>query len=260
MTDDVTTAHCVVCHRLHDRGGYACQRCHDRISDDLRAIVDLTALALDWTPTTSTDGGHSGKPGSRPPTDLGRLDAILGTDALAVLEEWERIIREDFGLAPYGVATERTGACLTRTVDFLLHWLERITESWPPVDELAREVRDVRRSLNRYDDTIERGTMRVPCPAPTDDGDCGMPLHVSPADLGAPVVCRRCGEQWNADRLLLVALSDPDLVLWMDPEVAAYVTGHSLRTLQRWAAAGTIDHQRGRYELRSIRQRQEASA
>jgi hypothetical protein len=70
-------------------------------------------------------------------------------------------------------------------------------------------------------------------------------------------VCRRSGEQWNADRLLLVALSNPDLVLWMDPEVASYVTGVNLRTLQRWAAAGTIDHKRGRYELHSIRTRRE---
>jgi len=258
----VTDLKCLICHKGEPRG-YACDGCRNRLRNRLGEIVELTALAETWAATTCGGEGARGKPGSRPPTDLGRLDDALGIDALAMLEGWERLVREDFDLVPYGVVTEAMGATLTRTVGFLLHHLDRLCDSWPPVDEFAKEVRDIHGRLQRYDETVERGVMRIPCPAPhPDDNDeaCGYRLHVSPGDLGAHLTCRRCGESWNADRLLLVALSDPNLILWMDPEVATLVTGIPLRTLQRWAQAESIDHKRGRFELRSIRRYRDKGA
>lgn len=251
----MTDLACLICHKGEPRG-YACDGCRNRLRNRLGEIVELTALADDWTPTSSGGESARGKPGSRPPTDLGRLDDALGIDALGQLEQWERIIREDFDLVPYGVVTEAMGATLTRTVGFLLHHLDRLCDSWPPVDEFAKEVRDIHGRLQRYDETVERGVMRIPCPAPHPDDDgqaCGYRLHVSPGDLGANLTCRRCGESWNADRLLLVALSDPGLVLWLDAEVATYITGVTDRALRKWAEAGVIAKRGTQYELSTIR-------
>jgi hypothetical protein len=252
---------CIVC-RKHEPRGYTCDACRNRIRNNLTDIVELTALAATWAPTSSGDDGSArGKPGSRPPCDLTALDDALGIDALGTLESWERVIREDFGLVPYGVATEAAGASLTQCVGFLLHWLERLCDSWPAVDEFAREVRDVRGRLTRYDETAERGTMRIPCPTPDDHGgECGMHLSVSPSDLSRVVTCRRCGESWNVDRLLLVALSDPELALRMDPDAASYATGIDVMTLRRWATTGRISVRHGRYDLAEIRQAREVAS
>lgn len=44
-------------------------------------------------------------PSSRPPLDVAALDAALGLDVLPLLEDWEKLVREHFGLSRYGPAS-----------------------------------------------------------------------------------------------------------------------------------------------------------
>lgn len=254
MTVSDTPAACLVCHRRTPAIGYTCADCRIRVRSHLTAILDLTALAAaSITPTVR--GGHaSGKPASRPPVNLAALDDATGHDALLVLESWERAVRAEHDLVAYGLATEHQPATLTRTIGFLLAWLDRLADSWPPFDVFAGEVADIHRRLRRWDPEHTPARTRVPCPTPTDEGECGHHLPIDPTDLAAPVECHRCGEQWTTDRLMLVAYSDPGLRVWLDPEAAAYATGVSSATLRRWAAAGIIVRDHGRYDLASIRE------
>lgn len=98
---------CVVCANAHPADGWTvCNPCAARIDDDLRAIVTLTHAAADHlTPTAKPGAGGSGKPGSRPPLDVGALDDAMAADALPLVESWERLVREHFGYAPYGPAS-----------------------------------------------------------------------------------------------------------------------------------------------------------
>lgn len=103
MTDHL----CVICASADPVGGWTvCQRCAAKLDDDLCAIVTLTRAAADHlTPATKPSAGGSGKPGSRPPLDVGALDDAMAADALPLCESWERLAREHFGYSPYGPAS-----------------------------------------------------------------------------------------------------------------------------------------------------------
>lgn len=98
---------CVICGTRDPAEGWTtCAPCTDRIDDDLAAIVTLTHAAADHlTPAAKPGAGGSGKPGSRPPLDLGALDDAMAADALPLCESWEKLVREHYGLSPYGPAS-----------------------------------------------------------------------------------------------------------------------------------------------------------
>lgn len=77
---------------------------------------------------------------------------------------------------------------------------------------------------------------------------CGYQLHVTPGDLHGDIRCPRCGTTWTAQRLLLVALSDPRVTIWGYPADISDALGIPERTLQRWGATGAVDRERGRYD------------
>jgi hypothetical protein len=244
---------CIVCGKPDPDRGLLCLHCLNRVDGDLDAILTLTALAFAYLPAKAAPGGEArGKPGSRPPIDLDQIDAQLAHDALPLLESWERLVRESFGLSPYGPASlARSGrpadpvpATLSGCVAFLRSWLARLADTRDfPIDDMAREVAHLRRRLGRFDPDRGPAPWRVPCPAPSGDGDgrsCGWRLQLDRDDLRAVTVCPACGSQWTADRLLLVALDDRDNPVWLTAEQVADMTGVSARTLNRWADMGRI--------------------
>lgn len=240
---------CIVCGRNDPDAGLSCRACLNRVDDDLAAIPALTALAFVYLPAKAAPGGGArGKPGSRPPIDLDQIDAQLHLDSLPVLESWERLTREHFGLSPYGPASlarlAQPRGQLDGCVAFLRSWTPRMAERRDyPLDDYAREVAGVRRRLNRFDPARKPAAWRVPCPAPHPDADgrlCGWRLALDRDDLRAITVCPACASQWTADRLLLVALDDRDNPVWLTAEQVADMTGVSARTLNRWADMGRI--------------------
>ncbi len=263
---------CVVCaahgRTRHIPAGHVCATCGTRLRDDLARIPQLAAYAVAAiVPAPGTGGGSRSVPSSRPPIDVDALDATLGLPLvladpgdpssgepiLTLLWSWERAIREDRHLTPPALLDDPL--TLVGVCGFLLAHVDWV-ESTPDFDVagLAGHARACARALARHDPDRPARRIHVPCPAPGDGGDCGAPLHVDPTDLGAPVLCRRCGEQWTADRLMLVAWSAPGATAWVDPEAAAYATGVDVSTLRRWARAGRIAREHGRYDLGSIRE------
>jgi hypothetical protein len=261
---DVTWAPvCVLCSVGLDHG-HVCHRCSDRIRRDLDAILQLTCEAHAQTmPKTGSGGGARTVPGSRPPLTVDALDPELALirlvpdDAssevplLVLLEDWERIIREDRGLVAYGLASEarlaQAGALhadtytapvtLTGVIGFLKHHHDwAMTDPSFDLAEYARQVRLCRRAVARWDVDASPPGWRVPCPTVTDDGDCAQQLRVSRGD--EVVYCRACGREWELPRLLAVAGRDADV--WVDQEAAAAMAGVSERTIRRWIARGAV--------------------
>ncbi len=263
---------CVVCagrgRTRHIPAGHVCVACDSRLRDQLERIPQLAALAAAAVvPGATAGGGARSVPGSKPPIDVDALDATLGLPLvlavpgdpstaepiLTLLWSWERAVREDRGLTPPALLDEPV--TLVSVCAFLLahaDWM--VGEPEFDVVGLAEHVAASVRVLSRHDPDRAPRTFRVPCPAPAEAGDCGASLRVDPTDLGAPVVCPRCQEQWTADRLMLVAWSAPGATVWVDPEAATYATGVSERTLRRWAEAGRIRRVHGRYDLGTIRE------
>ena len=278
MTDDIR---CVVCHRRQPSDGMTvCRTCLGRLDDDLARIVELTAMAAGWlNPRTGGGNGTRTVPGSRPPIDLASLDACLGNDVLPVLEEWERLTREHYGLGPYGPASEaRTRALAAQQaqggvigppatvkgcVGFLRAWLLRIAEDATyPVDDMAREVRDLRVGLEQLDPDRDRPGLRIPCPADNAEADgrsCGYRLVLT-ANLADDVYCPRCATTWTGNRLILVALNDPGVTVWAYPDVIEATLGVNATTLRQWHARGHVTRNGSRYDVGAAYRRKMGAA
>jgi len=250
---------CVICGRPPHGDWTACLHCVNRIDDDLADLPVLTlAAAAHITPGTGQAGaGARGKPGSRPPVDLDAVDAASAIHTLPLIEAWEACARDTLGYTELRLAiiarARKPGSRLHHTVAFLRAQLPRLAcaEGFP-LPDLAAEIRDARRRLAPFDPDQPPPTWRVPCPSPHPDADgraCGYRLHLDRDDLRAALTCPRCGSPWTADRLLLVALADPGVVVWATLADCEAVTGVPGRTLQRWAQGGSLARRGTLYDV-----------
>lgn len=296
---------CLLCARrgiktLLDRDddfGRACRPCRRRLARDLQRIVELVAIAS-WQPDpyrSKPDGnGARSHPGSRPPIDLDHVDPELvlvvlepgepssKVPLLELLEAWERGVREDRGLVPYGVVSEsrhpgipHPSRTLVEVVGFLT-----VHVDWMTTDEhfeLLAFAGQVRRSvavLRQLDPSVERtSSWRIPCPAdvevqvelddtadlelePEPEFDvvaCSTPLRIlrhedGRLDLHSDIYCPSCGTEWTAQRLLLVALADPRVTIWAEADAIHAATGIPLRTIRDWGARGRIPKRGAAYD------------
>ena len=249
---------CVLCTTdLTD--GHICPRCSHRIRNDLDQILQLVTDASAQVTHRKGSGKNSrASLGSRPPLIVEALDPELtlvrivendpSTDLplLEILESWERVIREDRGLSPYGVASaERqsqyagtpTQSALTGVVRFLqAHHDWVCAENSFDLIEYSRQIRLCRKAVARWDMTMEPPGWRVPCPTVTDDGDCGYVIKVQRGEQVA--YCRRCDRDWEVHHLIAVAGRDADI--WVDVEAAATLAGVHERTIRKWIQRGRI--------------------
>lgn len=247
---------CVICTRRSPREGWTCcEPCLGRIDDDLARIVELTRWAAHWlTPRTGSGEGGRSVPASKPPLDIASLDAAIGNDTLPLLESWERMIREDAKLSPYGPATAADRATVARSVAFLRSWLLWAAENpvWP-LDVLASEVRDCRQRLEHLDPDHDKPVgERVPCPAPHPDADgrtCGYRLVVDMSKPADDVTCRRCRTTTTGGRIILAALSDPNVTVWAYPADINDALGIAEGTLRQWHRRGEIRRNGNRYDV-----------
>jgi hypothetical protein len=262
--------------------GHVCVPCAGWLATQVADIARLAADAAAWLAPGSANGG-SGRPvpGSRPPLRVDALDPELtpigpppSPSVLEVVEEWERMIREARGMAPYGPASQaraqehakyaregtvgatyltggsnHTRVTLVGVVAFLgrsLPWATTTPDF--PLEDFADEIGACVRVLRRFDVTAEARGQMVPCPTMNDDGsDCGYRLVYR--DMDESVTCRRCGAVRDVATLVAVAMSDGRQI-WLDPEAAARHLGVSETTLRRLARKGTIERNHGRYGVR----------
>lgn len=276
---------CVLCAaRKRERevvDGHVCPACRNRLRADLAQILDLVAIAStapDPLASRTTGSGSRPHPGSRPPLDVARLDPELvlvrldptdrssAVPLLVMLEDWERLIREERGYAPYGVASElriqrATGSTLAGVLGFLGSQVDYVCDE--PTFSLEQFADNVRRAiavLRSMDASLpRRDGWGIPCPTDVEaeDGDeqaaCGRRLTIERhddgrLDLHTDIACPDCGTIWTAQRLLLVALADTRITVWGYPEAITAALGIPRSTLQRWAERGTIRRMGGRYD------------
>ena len=248
------TGTCLICQR--DTQRMACTYCEATMRRQLSEVVDYQAMAGDnLVPGQGGDGRATERTLG---INIAALDTSAGFDAIAVLESWERLWREDYGLTPYGPASAQREptpeATLTGIVGFLQSWLDKTCTEHPAVDEFAAELRGVHRRSQQAAGQTRRAAWRVTCPTDTDDGECGTQLRVSGEDFGGEVTCRACSTTWPVERLLRVVASSQHSELWLDPEAASHWLGVHAATLRKWAKDGRIKRDHGRYEVHSIRE------
>jgi hypothetical protein len=256
--------------------GHCCTSCAARIVADLGDVLRLAAdAAASIVPGSSTGSGSRPVPGSRPPLNVDAVDpelaAVPGHDAplLVLLEEWERMIRSERGLAPYGPAsaarshaaaskgktvTAHTAVTLTGVVAFLQAQVPWATaEPTFPLEDFAGEVAACVRALRRWDAEWQRGSGRVvDCPHDDGQGACGYRFRLDGNDVDAYFDCPRCGSEWSVDRLMLVVAETTDASMWLDADAVIGRFGIDRTTLARWARTGKIVKRHGLYDIKPI--------
>lgn len=244
---------CLICQ--HATQHMACIKCENHMR---RQLIELPQLMEQASGNLAPGQGGDGRSTERTlGINVAALDVAAGFDAIAVLESWERIWREDYELTPYGEATAKLdssgGTLLRHIVGFLATWLERSCTDHPAIDEFAAELRQIHRSSQQAAGITKRTAWRVTCPADTDDGECGNVLIVSGEDFGGSLTCRTCSTTWPTERLLRVVASSRHAELWLDPEAASEWLGVHPGTLRKWAGDGRIRREHGRYEVHSLK-------
>ena len=104
---------CTICQRPTQR--MACERCETTMRRQLSDVLEYQALAGDnLVPGQGGDGRATERSLG---INIAALDTSAAFDAIAVLESWERLWREDYGLTPYGPASAERVQRLTATTD-----------------------------------------------------------------------------------------------------------------------------------------------
>ena len=196
------------------QGRLVCVGHHRWLIETIRDVVDTCALLPHfYEPGTAVDDGQQVK-GKRidPPAPI-RLDVVAILDprtvarypgdlvpVLGILESWARMVREERDLeAPKAKATVTSEACL------LLNHLDWIIEQ-PWVDELAKEMRDVKSALHSaIGDHAPRPVGTCPVVHPDEEAPCNGRLYQDRYG-GMSVSCRRCGEVWGETELRRLGL------------------------------------------------------
>lgn len=175
-------------------------------------VVTFALLPHFYEPGTAIDDGQQVR-GKRvdPPAPV-RLDVVALLDkrtiarhpgdivpVLAILEAWARLVREERQLQPcrrQATVTSEAGTLLAH-----IDWI--ICQPW--VDELAREIREVKSALHSaIGDHAPRPVGTCPVVHP-DTGECGGKLYQDRYG-GMSVTCRRCGETWGETELRRLGL------------------------------------------------------
>jgi hypothetical protein len=251
--------------------GHCCVPCAGWL---MTTVADITRLAADAaafiTPGSSNGSGSRPVPGSRPPCNVESLDPEnttvtgYGATVLELCEAWERMIRSDRGMAPYGPASAArmtdglyagTSASLVGVVGFLggqVSWMT--TEPTFPLEDFADEMRACVRVLRRWDVTAQDRGQMVRCPTlHEDEGECGAQLYY--ASMDEQVTCPRCRVSRDAAQLLMAVDADN---AWVDGEALARRFGIDPSTIRKWARANKVQRQGQRYRYGDVRERVES--
>ena len=292
MTDDAWLATCVLCatrgRETRLESGHCCAACRVRVDDDLRDIVTIADQTAAEPRMTGTDNG-SRNTESKPPADLDRIapylafvtidDGVKATVA-DVLLSWERIVREERGLAWVGNATAGHGGTsevilaaksARASVALLRGHIDWITTAPDfPLELFAHEIGATWRRISAFALDSRTKDRVVECPTITDGQDadgnpisCGYRLHVRTwlplearddtgkrdLSIGEDVTCKRCGTTRTPAQLIHAADKESS---WADAEAIAETYKVGERTLRRWAANGHIRRDHGRYNVGDV--------
>lgn len=245
---------CLNCRKnMKDQTRQICAKCETRLNHNLIDLIQLHKEAhYCLQPQKGSNGTNSGEPTLG--INLHALDFVAGNGILKTLHEWEKRIRKERQLtAPYLVPFSGSiEAEIKNSIEFhQTHLSWTIMQEWiiPYFFDIAQIHSVGTIAARRRLDPVKR----IPCPADQETGEpCGSLIPVKGDDLLESVTCQKCRTQWTPARLIAVAMTDPRLEIWLDPEAIASWIGLSERHVRRLAKHEEV-LQRGKLiELQSL--------
>ena len=187
---------CLACDTQLDRDAYLCAACTQHTAARLNRMTALYAALAAWLAPSGRRAAHGA--GSRSDAPLPVRTDVLSLRGpggiVGLLEDWRAAMQRDRGWsepAISGSIEDRIRAA-ARGLALNLDW---IAASWPAAGDLARELRELERSVLTVIDPPEPTVRLGNCPATVDDGTCGAVLRV-PAGPST-FSCRWCGTTYG---------------------------------------------------------------
>jgi hypothetical protein len=240
---------CVRCARPLADGAYVCDRCASQTAQKLAEIAEVAPAARDVANGLSrrSQGGASGKPGSRLPLDLtamAKLDGVQGE-----LTTWARHVAEERGVSvpPPAYPDFDPIVTIARWLPLHLEWARHR----PEADELLTDVEACLRILRG----VARGPAEQrylgPCGALIEPPECNPIRHAPdcPQDCGIAYSCdgdvyAREGAERGRCRTCGAEVATDERRAWLDDEVRAHAFraahiaeayGINVNTIRTWS-------------------------
>lgn len=216
---------CNICNKPSQNEG-ACWKCRLKLQSHLIEIPELHASSAEFiAPGQSGSGGVSQERSIG--VNVSALDYSAAVDLLAILHDWEAMVRSARELTPPALLKREATleAEVKATCDFHLSHLDWIVmQEW--AGDFAGEVAELHAKGMSVCKRFVEQPRRIPCP--TDN--CGKyvaidVVKVKENGLGDEVTCFGCKQSWSLIRLVTLAMSNPNRKFFLDVEAISLWLG-----------------------------------
>lgn len=216
---------CNICHKPSQNEG-ACWKCHLRLQTHLIEIPELHASSAEFIAPGRSGSGSVSQERSIG-VNVSALDYSAAVDLLAILHQWEAMVRCERGLTPPAMLKREPSleAEVKATCDFHLAHLDYIVgRDW--ASDFAGEVAEMHAKGMSVCKRFVEQSRRIPCP--TDN--CGKfvaidVVKVKENGLADEVSCFGCKQSWSLIRLVTLAMANPSRKFFLDVEAISMWLG-----------------------------------
>lgn len=243
---------CNICHKPSQNEG-ACWKCRLRLQSQLIEIPELHAESVEFL-----EPGRSGSGSASQERSIGvnvsALDYSAAVDLLAILHEWEAMVRSERGLTPPALLKREATLELEvkATCDFHLAHLDYIVgQDW--AGDFASEVAEMHAKGMSVCKRFVEQSRRIPCP--TDN--CGKfvaidVVKVKENGLADEVTCFGCKQSWSLIRLVTLAMANPSRKFFLDVEAISLWLGLPVREVVTIIRENEIEKKNGLFDLIAV--------
>ena len=243
---------CNICHKPSQNEG-ACWKCRLRLQSQLIEIPELHASSQEFiAPGRSGSGGVSQERSIG--VNVSALDYSAAVDLLAILHEWEALIRSERSLTPPALLKRQPTLELevAATCNFHIAHLDYIVgRDWAA--DFAGEVAEMHAKGMSVCKRFVEQSRRIPCP--TDN--CGKfvaidVVKVKENGLADEVTCFGCKQSWSLIRLVTLAMANPSRKFFLDVEAISLWLGIKPRQVYTIVKENDIEKKGNLYNLGDV--------
>ena len=243
---------CNICHKPSQNEG-ACWKCRLKLQSHLIEIPELHASSAEFiTPGQSGSGGVSQERSIG--VNVSALDYSAAVDLLAILHDWEAMVRSARELTPPALLKKEATleAEVKATCDFHLAHLDWIIgQEW--ASDFASEIAELHAKGMSVCKRFVEQPRRIPCP--TDN--CGKfvaidVIKVKENGLGDEVTCFGCKQSWSLIRLVTLAMSNPSRKFFLDVEAISMWLGIKPRQVYSIVKENEIERRGNLYNFGDV--------
>lgn len=243
---------CNICHKPSQNEG-ACWKCRLRLQSQLIEIPELHASSAEFIAPGRSGSGSVSQERSIG-VNVSALDYSAAVDLLAILHEWEALIRSERSLTPPALLKREPTleAEVAATCKFHLDHLDYIVgRDW--AGDFAGEVAEMHAKGMSVCKRFVEQSRRIPCP--TDN--CGKfvaidVVKVKENGLADEVTCFGCKQSWSLIRLVTLAMANPSRKFFLDVEAISMWLGLKPRQVYTIVKENEVERKGNLYNLGDV--------